>query len=288
MRLIIVTGLSGSGKTIVLHSLEDEGYYCIDNMPVFLLKNFAEQMQKNPDPTYRLTAVGIDARSDPKYFADLPALIKQLKQSGIDCQIISLQTRDEVLIKRFSETRRKHPLTNQNTTLAEAIKLERKLLEPLMLASDLRIDTTQTNLHQLRKTIRSRVANKSETGLSLQIESFGFKHGVPRDADFVFDVRCLPNPHWQQHLRPLTGKDSAVANFLEEQENVDDMFMDIHRFVERWIPCFQADGRSYLTVAIGCTGGQHRSVYMVERLQRYFTSQGVNSLHTHRELGHTV
>ncbi len=285
MRLLIITGMSGSGKTIVLHSLEDEGYYCIDNMPVFLLKNLADRMIDSPDANYALTAVGVDVRSDHNSFADLPPLVKKLREAGIDCEIIGLEARDDILIKRFSETRRKHPLTTKDRTLQDAITLERKMLEPLMLASDLRLDTTQTNLHQLRKSIRSRVANKTETSLSLQIESFGFKHGVPSDADFVFDVRCLPNPHWQQHLRPLTGKDRPVAEFLESQENVDAMYEDIRSFVERWIPCFEADGRSYLTVAIGCTGGQHRSVYMVERLYRYFSQGPAAAIHSHRELG---
>jgi UPF0042 nucleotide-binding protein len=287
MRLLIVTGMSGSGKTIVLHSLEDEGYYCIDNMPVFLLKNLADRMVHEPDTTYRLTAVGIDVRSDNEGFSDIPKLVKYLKDAGIECQIIGLEAQDEILIKRFSETRRKHPLTNKNRPLHDAISLERKLLEPLMLACSLRIDTSQTNLHQLRSIIRTRVAEKAENTLSLQIESFGFKHGVPSDADFVFDVRCLPNPHWQQHLRPLTGRDQPVADFLESQENVDDMYEDIRGFIERWIPCFQADGRSYLTVAVGCTGGQHRSVYMAERLGRYFETRDVGSIVSHRELGHT-
>ena len=285
MKLVIVTGLSGSGKTIALHALEDEGYYCIDNMPVFLLIAFATNLVENPDDNFQLTAVGIDARSDHEDFIEIPRLVEQLKSGGIECEIVMLEAQDEVLIKRFSETRRKHPLTDDQTTLAEAIQKERDLLQPLILASDLRIDTSYSNLHQLRKTIRNRVARVTENKLSLQIESFGFKHGVPRDADFVFDIRCLPNPHWHQELRPLTGKDKAVAEFLAEQPDTDRMFNDISSFIQNWIPSFQTDGRSYLTVAVGCTGGQHRSVYMTERLCDHFETTGITTIRSHREIG---
>lgn len=285
MRLVIVTGLSGSGKSIALNALEDEGYYCIDNMPVFLLIAFAVNLIENPDERFQLTAIGIDARSDHSGFQEIPDLVKRLRKSDIECEIISLDAQDDILIKRFSETRRKHPLTDDNTSLAEAIKQEREILKPLILSSDLAIDTSNSNVHQLRKTIRSRVASTKEKHLSLQIESFGFKHGVPRDADFVFDVRCLPNPHWQPDLRPLTGKDQPVAEFLSSQDDTQRMFNDISTFIENWIPSFQADGRSYLTVAIGCTGGQHRSVYLTERLCDHFDSKNITTIRSHRELG---
>jgi UPF0042 nucleotide-binding protein len=285
MRLVIVTGLSGSGKSIALHALEDEDYFCIDNMPVFLLIAFAMNLVDNPDENYRLTAVGVDARSDHEDFAEIPALVKKLKKAGVECQIVMLEAQDDVLIKRFSETRRKHPLTDSKTTLAEAIIREREILQPLILASDLKIDTSFTNLHQLRRTIRTRVAQASKNQLSLQIESFGFKHGVPRDADFVFDIRCLPNPHWHQELRPLTGRDKPVADFLARQQDTWAMFEDISSFIRKWVPKFQEDGRSYLTVAIGCTGGQHRSVYMTEKLCDYFTQLGITTIKSHRELG---
>jgi len=285
MKLIIITGMSGSGKTIALHSLEDEGYFCIDNMPVFLLLAFAGNLLDQPDKTYNLTAVGVDVRSNPEAFSEIPRLVDKLNAAGIDCKIVLLEAQDDVLIKRFSETRRKHPLTDKNISLAEAIVMERALLEPLILASDLRIDTTHSNLHQLRKTIRSRVARVTENRLSLQIESFGFKHGVPRDADFVFDIRCLPNPHWQQELRPLTGKDKPVVDFLEQHADVQRMYNDIRNFIENWVPSFRNDGRSYLTVAIGCTGGQHRSVYMTERLCNYFDNTETVTIRSHRELG---
>ena len=211
--------------------------------------------------------------------------MKKLENAGIDCQVVTLDAQDDVLIKRFSETRRKHPLTDDSTSLAQAIVHEREILQPLIQLSDLRIDTTTSNVHQLCKTVRSRVAQAGEKKISLQFESFGFKHGVPRDADFVFDVRCLPNPHWQKELRPFTGRDEAVANFLEKQGDSLRMFDDISRFVKDWIPSFQADGRAYLTIAIGCTGGQHRSVYLTEKLADHFVDQGVTTIRSHRELG---
>lgn len=285
MKLVIITGLSGSGKSIALNALEDEGFYCIDNMPVFLLVAFAVHLAENPDDNYQLTAIGVDARSDPEDFSEIPILVEKLKSSGVDCEIVMLEADNDVLIKRFSETRRKHPLTNKQVSLSDAIVMERQLLQPLSMASDLRIDTSNSNLHQLRKTIRNRVAKVHTNKLSLQIESFGFKHGVPIDADFVFDVRCLPNPHWQSELRPMTGKDKPVIDFLANQPDTDKMFQDISNFIETWVPKFQHDGRSYLTVAIGCTGGQHRSVYMTEKLCDHFEKSGITTIRSHRELG---
>lgn len=284
MRLVILTGLSGSGKSIALNALEDEGFYCIDNMPVFLLVAFAQNLAESPDNKFECTAVGIDVRSDQTDLMEIPSLVKNLRENGVDCQIVMLDALDEILIKRFSETRRKHPLTNDKTALPDAIKLERNILKPLSSASDLTIDTSSSNIHQLRKTIRTRVAHVEEKKLSLQIESFGFKHGLPRDADFVFDVRCLPNPHWQKELRPLTGRDKPVADFLSKQEDTERMFNDISSFVENWIPSFQADGRAYLTISIGCTGGQHRSVYLTERLCAHLKSKNISVICNHREL----
>ena len=285
MKLVIVSGLSGSGKTVALHALEDEGFYCMDNLPVFMLIAFAQNLVDNPEETFSKTAIGIDARSEHEGFSGIAELMKKLENAGIDCQVVTLDAQDDVLIKRFSETRRKHPLTDDRTSLAQAIVHEREILQPLIQLSDLRIDTTTSNVHQLRKTVRSRVAQAGEKKISLQFESFGFKHGVPRDADFVFDVRCLPNPHWQKELRPFTGRDEAVANFLEKQGDSLRMFDDISRFVKDWIPSFQADGRAYLTIAIGCTGGQHRSVYLTEKLADHFVDQGVTTIRSHRELG---
>jgi UPF0042 nucleotide-binding protein len=284
MKLLIVSGLSGSGKSVALHTLEDLGYYCIDNLPLFLLRALALGLEDAEGTQLTNTAVGIDARNQPKRLNEVPKLVKELRKRNLDCRILYLEAQSETLIKRFSETRRKHPLTADERSLAEAIELERVLLEPILSDADLRIDTTHTNVHQLRDLVRDRLGASGSNQVSLLIQTFGFKHGVPHDVDFVLDVRCLPNPHWQQELRPLTGRDKAVASFLEESPQVGQMRGDLIRFFERWIPCFEADGRSYLTIAIGCTGGQHRSVYMGEQLRTHFESQGRKVMVRHREL----
>ncbi|MCP3868945.1 MAG: RNase adapter RapZ [Gammaproteobacteria bacterium] len=284
MKLIIVTGLSGSGKSVALNTLEDIGYYCIDNLPGFLLASFTEALVPSRDQRYRLSAVGIDARDRSSDFGDITYLLDTLRSKGVDYRIIFLDAKDDTLIKRFSETRRKHPLSDDEHPLTEAIELERKILKPFLDKATLQVDTTHTNLHQLRDIIRSKVSEQAGPEISLQFQSFGFKHGMPRDADFVYDVRCLPNPHWQNELRPLTGRDPEVARFLEQDSNVRQFKADVIEFLERWIPCFEADGRSYLTIAIGCTGGQHRSVYMVEEISAHFRTSGLKILSRHREL----
>ncbi len=284
MKLVIVTGLSGSGKSIALNTLEDQGYYAIDNLPVFLLPPFAETLASQQDPRFQRTAVGIDARSQPAELDGVTHLLRSLRSQGIDSEILFLEAQSDTLIKRYSETRRRHPLSDDEHPLAEAIALEREILEPFLDAADLRIDTTHTNVHQLRDMIISRVAKRPSSGISLLFESFGFKHGVPRDADLVYDVRCLPNPYWHPELRPQTGRDDAVARFLEKDDRVQQLQLDIRYFLERWIPCYEADGRSYLTIAIGCTGGQHRSVYLTEQLSSHFRSNGYLTLVRHREL----
>lgn len=284
MRLVIVSGLSGSGKSVALHTLEDLGYYCIDNLPVFLLRDLALGFRDASGSAFRNTAVGIDARNQPEHLRDLPGLVADLQTLGMDCRVLYLEAQTETLIKRFSETRRKHPLTSAERSLAEAIDLERRLLEPILSDADLRIDTTHTNVHQLRDQVRARFGDDTQAALSILIQTFGFKHGAPRDADFVFDVRCLPNPHWHPDLRPLTGLEPAVVRFLEDSPEVGRMREDLTAFFDRWIPCFEADGRSYLTIAIGCTGGQHRSVYMGEALRRHFEAGGRRVLVRHREL----
>jgi len=284
MKLVIVTGLSGSGKSIALNTLEDLGYYCIDNLPVFLLHAFVDALVSRHDPRFNLTAVGIDARNLSSAPESLTPLLEPLRSHGIQCEILYLEAQDDTLIKRYSETRRRHPLADDEHPLAEAIQLERKILDPFLSAADLKIDTTHTNLHQLRDIIRSRVGEHSSSEISLLFESFGFKHGVPRNADFVYDARCLPNPHWQQELRTLTGRDADVAYFLEQDSRVQQFKQAIIDFLEDWIPCFEADGRSYLTIAIGCTGGQHRSVYLVEQLSGHFRRRGRQILNRHREL----
>ncbi len=286
MKLIIVTGLSGSGKSTTLHTLEDMGYYCVDNLPVFMLESFGRELAQLEDETYQLTAIGIDARNRSDCLLKAPAVVRDLRRRGIDCEILFLEAEDETLLKRFSETRRKHPLTAADVPLAEAVELERALLEPLLSHADLKVDTTHTNIHELRSIIRQRLTSEPRVSkeISILFQSFGHKHGVPKDADFVYDVRCLPNPHWIAELRPYTGCDQPVIDFLAQEAQVQKMLEDIVRFLQAWIPAFEEDGRSYLTVAIGCTGGQHRSVYLVEQLAGRFQQQGRNILIRHREL----
>jgi UPF0042 nucleotide-binding protein len=283
IKLQIVTGMSGSGKSIALHTLEDMGYYCIDNLPVSILEAVALHLTDEPEAIFCKTAVGVDARSQSSQIPQLPELVRNMRRQGIDVNVLFLDAQNETLIKRFSETRRKHPLTDGERSLDEAIQHERLLLEPLSTSADLCIDTSHTNLHELRDLIHNRLGTTT-TRASVLFESFGFKHGVPRDADFVFDVRCLPNPHWQAALRPLSGLDKPVADFLDDHPATHDMVNDLICFFERWIPTFEADGRSYLTIAIGCTGGQHRSVYLVDRLTRHFMAQGMQVMNRHREL----
>ncbi len=284
MKLIIISGLSGSGKSIALNVLEDLQYYCIDNLPAAMLPALADQLQSSRHMTHEHIAVGIDARNMPADLAGFPAILEDLRARRLKVQIFFLEADNPTLIKRFSETRRRHPLSNEEVPLDEAIIQERSLLEAIAVEADLRIDTSRTNVHQLRELIRSRVRDSNGVQLSLLFESFGFKQGIPVDADFVFDVRCIPNPHWQPDLRRLTGRDPAVAEFLEQHADAVRMFEDIRDFLQNWIPRFEADNRSYMTVAVGCTGGQHRSVYMVEKLANWFREQRPGILLRHREL----
>ena len=283
-RVVLVTGLSGSGKTIALHVLEDVGFYCIDNLPVSLFEALVRDITLHPTRARALTAIGIDARSPGAELSQLPGLVKRLRDHGVDCEIVFLDAEDNVLIQRFSETRRRHPLTEEDRTLEQAIRLEREMLDPLLDLAHLKIDTTRSNLHELRETIRARVADRDTHEMSIMLQSFGFKHGIPRNADFVFDARCLPNPHWYPDLRPHTGRDQPVMDFLAQDPQVRGMLDQIRDFLVHWIPCFEGEGRSYLTIAIGCTGGQHRSVYLVEQLVGLLESQGRNVMCGHREL----
>jgi len=283
-KLVVVTGLSGSGKSIALNALEDLGYYCIDNLPVSLLRTFGSQLLNGQGVDYQRVAVGVDARSVSEELQLLPGLFLELRDAGLACDILFLEAQDEILLQRFSETRRRHPLSTPQRTLADAIALERELLEPLQSSADLHLDTSRTNVHQLRDLIRDRVADRAPASLSLLVQSFGFKHGLPRDANFVYDARCLPNPHWQPELRPLTGRDQDVARYLQSEAKVGQLLDHIIDFLEYWMPCFEADGRSYLTVAVGCTGGQHRSVYLTEQIAAHFSAQGRNVIIRHREL----
>lgn len=283
-RVVLITGLSGSGKSIALHVLEDVGYYCIDNLPASLFETLVRDITEKPGKARGRTAIGIDARSPGSELSQLPWLIERLRNHGVDCEVVFLDADDGILLQRFSETRRRHPLTDEGRTLEKAIKLEREMLEPLLDLTRLKIDTTRTTLHELREIIRARVAERDSGEMSVMLLSFGFKHGVPRNADFVFDARCLPNPHWHNDLRPHTGRDKPVADFLGADLQVCGMLSHISDFLARWIPCFEHEGRSYLTIAIGCTGGQHRSVYLVEQLKAFFTSQGRQVVCSHREL----
>jgi UPF0042 nucleotide-binding protein len=268
VRLVIISGLSGSGKSVALHVLEDLGFYCIDNIPVALLRSFVDEILPRQEAAFENVGVGLDARNRPSDIAAIPELVEKFRADGVVVEIIFLQTDDRVLLSRFSETRRKHPLTDKDTSLAEAIAKERALLGPVINTAELVIDTTGMTVYELREQIGSRVAPRTPGALSIVVESFGYKHGLPANADFVFDVRCLPNPYWEPKLRPLSGKDEPVKTFLDGQPVVQNMIDDIAAFLEDWIPRYQDFQRSYLTVAIGCTGGLHRSVYVAEAIAK--------------------
>jgi len=284
VRLLIISGLSGSGKSVALHALEDLDYYCIDNLPVALLAAFAGQLVNSRERYYENAAVGIDARSLRGDLEDFQSILEQLSDFGIECEILFLAADEDTLLKRFSETRRKHPLSCGDTPLIEAIRTERALLEPVAANADLVIDTTSTNVHELRSIIQERVHETGKEILSVLFESFAYKKGIPMDTDFIFDIRCLPNPHWVANLRPLTGLDHEVMDFLADQPAVARMFDDLKTFLEHWIPCFEAEHRSYVTVAIGCTGGRHRSVYMAKLLADHFRRSRKNVQVRHRDL----
>ncbi len=284
MRMIIVSGLSGSGKSIVLQTLEDLDYYCVDNLPIKLLQPFAEEILVRESGRFETTAVCIDARNFQDELKRFPNVLSRLRGSGLSVEILFLRASDEVLLKRYSETRRKHPLSLDDITLLEAIQRERQLLEPIVAYADLIMDTSHTNIHELRKLVQTRLHSSDQEALSILFLSFGFKNGIPDDADFIFDVRCLPNPHWEPQLRHLTGRDGKVMEFLSQQPEVTEMIVDLRRFLDKWIPCFESGARSYLTVAIGCTGGQHRSVFIASQLAHYFSKTRDNVMTRHREL----
>ena len=284
MKLLIVSGLSGSGKSIVLGTLEDCGYYCIDNLPITLLQDFISHVMLADNTTYEKTAIGIDARNQPESLLFFSDSLDKIRSKGIDCEVLFLQAAEDVLLKRYSETRRKHPLTDSDVSLKEAIGIENDMLKPVLKYANVVIDTSRTHLYQLRELVKKQIEKKHEQYFSVQFQSFGYKHGIPLDADFVFDARCLPNPYWNPDLRGFTGKDQPIISFLENTESARDFFQDVCEFLERWVPRFQDDNRSYLTVAIGCTGGQHRSVYLVEALVRHFKEKALNVIIRHREL----
>ena len=266
MRLIIVSGRSGSGKSTALDVLEDNGFYCIDNLPAGLLPELAERTLLHTESLLPQVAVSIDARNLPSQLKRFPALLDEVRARHIKCDVIYLDADEETLLKRFSETRRRHPLTNESRSLAEAIADESLLLGPIIDLADLKIDTTHLNLYQLRDSLKLRLLNQPEPGTAFLVESFGFKRGMPVDADLVFDVRCLPNPYWKPDLRDYSGLDQPVVDYLSAQADVEDMYQDIFAYLTKWLPRFAASNRAYVTIAIGCTGGHHRSVYLANRL----------------------
>jgi len=276
MRLVLVSGLSGSGKSVALHMLEDLDFYCIDNIPAALLKPFIAHTVHSEEPVYRRTAVGLDARNTEAEIATVPKLVDELKRAGIACELIFLTATTEELLRRFAETRRKHPLTRDSRNLHDSIAEERRLLDPIVHAADLVLDTSRMGIHDLRQAVQQRIEQRATGRMSILFESFGFKRGIPGDADFVFDVRTLPNPYWEPTLRPLTGRDAEVVKYLEAHTAVGSLIDAIDQFVEARIPEHQAANRRYLTVAIGCTGGQHRSVYIVEQLATRFAERWPN------------
>ena len=272
-RVVVVSGLSGSGKSVALNMLEDLGWFCIDNIPAGLLQALVSHTVGDDEGRYQRLAVGLDARNRPEELTGIPQLIADLRRSGIRCEVIYLHAENEALLRRFAETRRRHPLASDTVGLADAISGERSLLHPLADAADLVVDTTAMSVHQLREIVRQRVEDRRAARLSVMFESFAYKTGIPGDADFVFDTRTLPNPYWEPALRPLTGRDQAVREFLEASPEVATLFEDILRFVEARIPEYERTNRGYLTVAIGCTGGQHRSVFMAEKLAAHFSAR---------------
>ena len=284
MRIIIVSGLSGSGKTIALQTLEDLDYNCVDNLPFKLIRPLAQEILATSCILPPTVAVGVDARNFIDELTQFPATLAELRASDLNVEVVFLHASDEILLKRYSETRRRHPLDLGSMSLWEAINQERRLLEPIVACADLIIDTGGTNIYQLRELIRARIHDTPHEAMSLLFESFGFKNGMPVDADFVFDVRCLPNPHWEPSLRPLTGLDQPVIEFLVRQQEVIEMVADLRRFLGTWLPRFEVSDRSYLTVAIGCTGGQHRSVFIADALAHHFGGIRRHVMVRHREL----
>jgi UPF0042 nucleotide-binding protein len=284
MRIIVISGQSGAGKSVALHALEDIGFYGVDNLPVALLPALVGELGGDEAGGPQRIAAVVDVRTPRHDLADFDRVLEQVLGMGVDVQVLFLEADRQALVERFSETRRRHPLTEGNVSLPEALERESRLLEPLRRRAAFLIDSTRTNLHQLRTLIQERAGRDAGGGLSLLLQSFGYKRGIPRDADIVFDVRCLPNPHWEPELRSLTGRDAAVTEFLEASEAVRHMRGDLHSFLERWLPCFARENRAYLSVAVGCTGGRHRSVYLVEWLAARLGDHYPGLIVRHREL----
>lgn len=282
MKLVVISGRSGAGKGTALNVLEDIGFFCIDNLPAGLIPDLVARTRVGEPETSRQIAVSVDARNFPSQLRRLPEILDELPPDQVECEIIFLDAENKTLVKRFSETRRRHPLGSSDVPLIDALEQEKDLLDPIASRADLAIDTTDLTLHQLRDLVRRRIA-QTDHQMSLLFESFGFRNGVPVDVDFVFDVRCLPNPHWDLELRPFTGQDPQIIEFLDAQPLANQMFEDLVGFLDRWLPHFRENNRSYMTVGIGCTGGKHRSVYLAERLGRHYSDTISNVQVRHRE-----
>lgn len=278
---MVVSGSSGAGKSVALRVLEDLGYYCVDNLPIDLLTQFVESIQHSSQNV----AVSVDIRNLPKDPALLKNTLALLKKTH-DVTVIFLDAEDKELIKRYSETRRLHPLSliGEQCSLEQAVTLEKSILSDYREEADLVLDTTTKSIHDLSETLRSRILGRESKELVMVFESFGFKHGLPTDADYVFDVRFLPNPHWEPSLRPMTGLDKPVADYLAKHAEVIQLKEQIQQFLTTWLPALEKNNRSYLTVAIGCTGGQHRSVYITQQLGEYFKQQGKQVQIRHKTL----
>ncbi len=289
MRLIIVSGLSGAGKSIALHALEDEGFYCIDNLPAEFMHALADKLTRGESDLGDKIAVSMDIRSlgHPPNAAvkfNLKPILTRLRRAGVDAGVVFIEADAATLLRRYGEVRRPHPLAHAGNTLEQAIKLERACLDEILMNTDLKINTTDLNHHQLGAHVRSRLCGESGKP-ALLVQSFGYKKGVPPDSDFVFDVRCLLNPYWEPQLRELTGRDAAVSEFLESDAGCNALFEQLLNFIETWFDRFAKNPRSCLTLSVGCTGGQHRSVYMVERLYAALAAQSKYRLSKHhREL----
>ncbi len=284
MKLIIVSGLSGAGKTVALKQYEDLGYATIDNIPLALLAPMIFRLAAKNDPRYQRLAIGLDARESAAEIARFPQHLTRLRKRGVEVHVLFLTASDAVILERYGATRRPHPLAAGQKSLAEAIASERDLISPIANLADEPLDTSEMNLYQLREALHERLPEAAQGNLSVQFLSFGFKNGVPGGCDFLFDVRCLPNPHWIPDLQPLTGRDPRVMAWFDEHEAVGRMLKDIGDFLEPWLSVFRKQERAYVTIGIGCTGGQHRSVYLVEKLQQRFCSQFEPVVSKHKEL----
>ena len=280
MSLVLVSGRSGSGKSVALNAMEDHGYFCVDNLPVSLLPALLEKVHHN----HADIAVAIDARNAAEELAQFDQIFEQLKAEFRQPHIVFIDADENTLLKRYSETRRRHPLTDEGMSLNEAIDRERERLSSIAMRADLLIDTTNMSSNALRELIQQRVLSHRKNSVDILFESFGYKNGVPVDADYVFDARCLPNPYWDLQLRPFSGKDEAIQAFFQNQDRASEFIWQVRVFLETWLPRFEQDNRSYLTIAIGCTGGQHRSVYVAEQLAAYFRQTHPHTQVRHRDL----